>query len=137
MTNSNSELLDQLQKASLGLLFMSESEAPFKTFLWESKDKEILNTESLLQKTGYPWYTFIKVVELDYFFRKATTQQNWHNPHEKENVARYQSLVEMLKKNLCDMKVYRFGRRNIDVYIVGKTPTGDYAGLATKVVETP
>jgi hypothetical protein len=39
MTNSNSELLDQLQKASLDLLFMSESEAPFKTFLWESKDK--------------------------------------------------------------------------------------------------
>jgi hypothetical protein len=43
----------------------------------------------------------------------------------------------MLKNNLCDIKVYRFGRRNIDVYMVGKTPTGDYAGLATKVVETP
>jgi hypothetical protein len=46
-------------------------------------------------------------------------------------------LLKLSFGNLRINKVYRFGRRNIEVYIVGKTPTGDYAGLATKVVETP
>jgi hypothetical protein len=32
--------------------------------------------------------------------------------------------------------VYRLGTVEIDVYIAGKTPSGDLAGVSTKVVET-
>jgi len=44
--------------------------------------------------------------------------------------------VETLKSHLTDIKVYRLGERSIDVYIAGKTPSGDLAGLSTKVIET-
>lgn len=136
MTNTNCSIKDQLQKASEGLLFMSESEAPFEVFLWESKDNSVLDAEAIVQKTNHPQDTPVEVVDIDSFFKVATTEQEWQEPEERETVKKFQTLVETLKHNLSDLKVYRLGHRNIDVYIVGKTPTCDYAGLFTKVVET-
>jgi hypothetical protein len=34
------------------------------------------------------------------------------------------------------LQVYRLGKIEIDVYVVGETPTGNLAGLSTKVIET-
>lgn len=137
MTNTNSEQLDQLKKASDGLLFMSESEAPLEFFHWQAFDNEALTTESLLQKTGHSSDTSVEVVDLDSFFEVATTEHAWHDSEDKQTVKKFQTLVETLKQSLSDIKVYRVGQRTIDVYIVGKTVLGDYAGLSTKVVETP
>jgi hypothetical protein len=136
MTDTNTELLDRLQKASDGLRFMSESEAPLNTFLWKSENKLSLNPETIFQKTGHSQDTPVEVVDLDSFFKVATTEQEWQEPEERETVKRFQNLVETLKQHLGDLRVYRVGRRNIDAYIVGKTTTGDYVGLSTKVVET-
>jgi hypothetical protein len=136
MTKTNSELLNQLQKASDGLLLMSESDYPFEVFLWEASDSLVITPETILKKTGHPIDTPVEVVDIDSFFSVATTEQEWHNLEEREMVKKFQTLVETLKHNLSEIKVYRLGERSIDVYIVGKTPIGDYAGLSTKVVET-
>lgn len=136
MTNTNSELLNQLQKASDGLLLMSESDYPFEEFLWEALDSLVITPEIILRHTGHPVDTPVEVVDIDSFFSVATTEQEWHNPEERERVKKFQILVERFKHNLSEIKVYRLGERSIDVYIVGKTSTGDYAGLSTKVVET-
>jgi uncharacterized protein YaeQ len=133
---TNIELLDQLKKASEGLLFTSESEAPLEPFLWEYNDTSELNSETVLQKTGHPQDTPIGVVDFDSFFTVATTEEEWHVQEERETVKKFQNLVNVLKQNLSALKVYRLGCRNIDVYVVGRTPLGDYAGLSTKVVET-
>jgi len=134
MTN-NSELRYKLQKASDGLLLISESDYPFEVFLWEAGSL-VITPETILQKTGHPVDTPVEVVDIDSFFAVATTEQEWHNPEERETSKRFQALVETLRCNLNEIKVYRLGERSIDVYIVGKTSTGDLAGLSTKVVET-
>jgi hypothetical protein len=136
MTNTNSELCEQLQQASDGLLFISESDYPFEVLHWEASDRLVITLETILQKTGHPVDTPVEVVDIDSFFAIATTEQEWHNPEERETSKRFQALVETLRRNLNEIKVYRLGERSIDVYIIGKTPTGDYAGLSTKVVET-
>jgi hypothetical protein len=41
-----------------------------------------------------------------------------------------------LKAELTDLRVYRVGSTDIDVYILGKHPSGAWLGLKTKVVET-
>lgn len=114
---------------------MSESEYPFEVFLW-TEDKEDITPEIILQKTGRSLDTPVELVDLDSFFEIATTEQSWHSLEEKETVKRYQNLVKTLKDNLTDIKVVRLGTIAIDVYIVGKTPSSDLAGLTTKVVET-
>ena len=134
MNDSNPSVLAKLKEASSGLLFMSESEYPFEVFLWEPKGA--ITTENILQRTGHSLDTPVEVVDMDSFFEPATTEQDWHGYEERETVKKYQALVETLKHNLSDIKVYRLGTRTIDVYIVGTTPSGAVAGLATKVVET-
>lgn len=115
---------------------MSESEYPFEVFLWENEDKEDITPELILKKTGRSLNTPVEWVDLDSFFEIATTEQNWHSSKEKETVKKYQNLVKILKDNLTEIQVVRLGTIAIDVYIVGKTPSSDLAGLTTKVVET-
>jgi hypothetical protein len=129
-------ILEKLTQASTGLLMTSESDYPFETFVWSGQAKEELTTEKLLQLTNHPGNLPVEAVELDYFFRHAAQEKEWHDEQQKENVKKFQSLVEMLKANLKDIKVYRVGTIAIDVYIVGKTDDCDLAGVSTKVVET-
>ncbi len=135
MPKTNSEIIDQLKKATDGLLFISESESAWEIFLWESPPLPI-TPEKICQHTNHPQYTPVQVKEVDDFFKVATTAEDWHELAEKESVAKYQTLVEILKTHLTNLQVYRFGDIEIDVYVVGQTPSGDLAGITTQVVET-
>lgn len=115
---------------------MSESEYPFDVFFWKNEDKEDITPELILKKTGCSLNTPVESVDLDSFFEIATAEQNWHSSKEKEIVKKYQNLVKIIKNNLTAVQVLRLGTTAIDVYIVGKTPSSDLAGLTTKVVET-
>jgi hypothetical protein len=134
--SSNEQLLDKLKLASDGLLFMSESEFPFEVFLWQSKEKQLLNAEFVLSKLNKPSDTKVEFVDLDSFFEVATTEEDWHSPEDNQIVKKYQDLVKIIKENLSDIKVARLGDIEIDVYIFGQVPSGDLAGLCTKVIET-
>ncbi|WP_414756609.1 nuclease A inhibitor family protein [Anabaena sp. CCY 9910] len=133
MTN---EITENLKQASDGLLMMSESEYPFEVFFWNNQAQEPLTNQKLLELTGHPPETSVETVDLDYLFRNCAVEKEWHDEVQKQNVQKFQTLVKTLKDNLTDIKVYRLGTIDIDVYIVGKTPSGDLAGISTKVIET-
>lgn len=134
MTKTNSEILDQLRTASDGLLMMSESEYPLEAFLWSATPPA--TPEKVAQQTNHPEDTLIKIVGVDDFFKVATTPEDWHGEEEKATVNKFKTLVQTIKSSLKTPQVYRLGEIEIDAYIVGETPTGDLAGLSTKVVET-
>ena len=69
---------------------------------------------------------------VDDFFALATQEEDWHDQEERETVQRFQNLVGVLKQNLSQLRVYRVGSIEIDVYIVGVTPGGGLAGLSTE-----
>jgi hypothetical protein len=123
---------ETLTQASQGLLMPSESENTFEVFIWEGTE---LTSEKILELTHYPPATSIEEVELDYFFRNVATEKDWHDKIQKENVVKFQNLVQVIKNNLAEIRVYRIGTIEVNVYIVGKTNDG-LAGLATKVIET-
>jgi hypothetical protein len=133
---SNNNLIEKLKEASNGLLMPSESDYSFEPFIWRVQSQEALATDKLLELTNHPKDTPVETVDLDNLFRNLVQEQEWYDEEEKQNVSKFKSLAEMLKANLDNLKVYRVGSIEIDVYIVGKTKEGDFAGLATKVVET-
>ncbi|KAF3890773.1 nuclease [Tolypothrix bouteillei VB521301] len=135
-SNSSLSLINILKQASDGLLFISESESPFEVFLWDDSEQKDITPELVLQKIGLPLETPVEMVELDSFFEVAIAEQNWHSAEDKITVNKYQNLVKVLKENLSDIKVMRFGTISIDVYIIGKTLNNRLAGLSVKVVET-
>ena len=131
MTDS---IADQLQKASEGLLFLSETDAPFAVITWPTQGE--LNQVKLLQLTEHPPDVLVEIVSVDEFFDTPTAEEDWHDEEEGETAKRFQNLVSILKQNLSQLQVYRVGSIEIDVYIIGMTPGGGLAGLSTKLVET-
>ncbi|MCF2145120.1 nuclease A inhibitor family protein [Desmonostoc muscorum LEGE 12446] len=132
MTN---EISEKLKLSSADLLMISESDYPFEVVLWTGQAQS-LTTQKLLQLTNHPQDSQVEEIELDYLFRNCAYEKEWHDEQQKQNVKKFQTLVQTLQNNLNEIKVYRIGTINIDVYILGKTPSGDLAGLSTKVVET-
>ena len=131
MTDS---IADQLQQASKGLLFLSESDAPFEVIHWPAQGE--LTPPKLLQLTGHPPDAPVELRTVDDFFAIATQEEDWHDEEEREIVKRFQHLVSVLKQNLSNIQVYRVGSIEIDAYIVGVTPSGNWMGLSTQLVET-
>lgn len=133
MSNSD-EITAKLKDASSGLFMPSESDYPFEPFVWSGAQET--SAEKILELTNHPRNTPVETVDLSYLFRNLAQEQEWHDDQQKENVGKYRKLLEALESNLSDIQVYRVGKRSLDIYVVGKTGSGDLAGLATKVVET-
>ena len=131
MTDS---IATQLKQASKGLFFLSETDAPFEVIHWSAQGE--LTPAKLLQLTNHPPDAPLKMLAVDDFFAIATQEEDWHDEEERETVKLFQNLVSVLKQNLSQLQVFRVGSINIDVYIVGATPSGDWTGLSTKLVET-
>lgn len=131
---NDSELIDRLRQLSKGLLWMSESDYPFETIYWKNQGN--LTKKKLLQLSGHDLNTLVEVEQLNRFFVLAIKEQDWHEQEKKAEVKRYRVLLDFLKNYLRDIKVYRVGEVEIDIYIVGRTNSRNLAGLSTKAIET-
>jgi len=128
-------ILETLKQASDGLLMISESEYGFEPFVWQGQSLEHLD-ENIYEITGIASDQPIEAIALSHLFRNVAQEQEWHDQTQKAEVSRFQALVTVLEANLSDLRVYRLGTIEIDVYIVGKDESGLLAGLHTKLIET-
>ncbi len=129
------QIKTELQKASNGLLMMSETDEPFEFFYDEELAGEELNETTVLRMAGMPAQYPIEVVELEHFLRNQTRALE-ENPEAEARAKKFQELQAKLKELLHDVKVYRVGETRITAYILGTTDAGEIAGLTTVVVET-
>jgi len=61
-------IIAELEKATEGLLFQSESDYPFKPFLWKGAAQEPLTPQTLLRLTGHPGNSSVETTTLDDLF---------------------------------------------------------------------
>ncbi len=130
--------LDLLQKATEGLLFQSETDAPLVPFFWPEAGAATvypLSSTRVLTLSGTNPETPIKTTTLATFFRNATKEESWHGAEERADVNKFKMLIETIKSTLKMPQVFRVGEVTIDVYVVGIVE-GGYAGFKTQVVET-
>jgi len=118
--------VDALEKASKGLLFPSESEAPLKPFLWKDAGDK-LTPDRVRELAGAAKGVSVEPMSLDDLFATVPS----------EDRPQFDKLAAALKGQLSGVKVYKVGdEAERQVYIVGKTTDGQWAGLKTTVVET-
>ena len=131
----SSTIVDELKKATAGLLYPSESDEPFEAFLWENGGGS-LTTQHFLDLSGHKPADGVEEVKLDDFFSELTADQDWYGEAERETAEGYRRLLRTLENQLSDLRVFRVGKVNKDIYIVGRTSSGGWAGIRTKAVET-
>lgn len=138
--NEPENLSAKLTAAIKDLYYISETDAPFETFVWQrEKDAEPFSEVSaadVLRFAGKDANTTVREQSLEDFFRTPTTEQDWHGDEEKETVRRFRELKNLLETELKNAKVFKVGEIEMDVYIVGIDADGNLAGVKTKAVET-
>ncbi len=126
------EISDRLSLLSKGLLFPSESEYPLEPFIWE---KTTLSIKEILIRSGKNCDTPIATLTLEDFFAPVVTEENWFDTQDREIAHRFRDLKRAIASNLENVQVFRVGKVEIEVYIVG-TINSDLVGLKTTVIET-
>lgn len=116
--NNDAQILEQLKRATAGLLFMSESDYPFEVIQWAGLAD--LTSEFLCRVSGEPEGCQVQKLEVQDFL---TAEQ-------------YQRLVDVVTNNLREPKAYKVGRINMPVYVVGRSTSGKWLGVSTRVVQT-
>jgi hypothetical protein len=117
-------VFDALKKATKGLLFPSESEAPVLPFVWDRSEQP---TPHDLVHEKHDAGTRVEQLTLDEAF--ATVP--------REDRPRFDALRKVLESQLSGITVYKIGdEAEKMLYIVGKTKGGRWAGVHATVVET-
>jgi hypothetical protein len=115
------DTLAVLTKAAQGLLYPSETDAPFEPFVWESGPNTVASMQRL---SGQAADDPCRTVSLEDFLGDLA--------EEKE----FAELQAVLQKTLTGIKVYRCGTVSPTYYVVGADASGRLAGLKTHAVET-
>lgn len=118
MGNNDEQIFERLKQATAGVLFMSESDYPFEVIQWEGLTD--LTPEFIRGLTRESQDCEIQELEVENFFRAE----------------QYKNIVKVLTSNLSNPKAYKVGRINMPVYVVGRSPSGTWLGVSTRVVET-
>jgi hypothetical protein len=129
-------LRDSLLAASSGLLWMSESDYPFDYFARPGAATQPLTAARLLTLLGRPSSTPVEIRTLDDMFSWITRDDPEMDEWERTNAVGYRALRAVLDRELRDMRVWKVGRIQVEIYFIGTTACGDIAGLSSISIET-
>ncbi len=131
---SENKLLERLSNLTRGLFYISETDAEIMPFIGD-KTPCLTQAEILRQTKSAADAPVAELIFTD-FFSRLTKIQDWYGEEEKEIAQKFARLKEFLEQNLKDLKVFKIGRIELDVYIVGLDDKDQIAGIKTKAVET-
>jgi hypothetical protein len=118
-------VLKELRAAVKGLLFPSETDAPLEAFVWPGGGGP--PTEAAVRANARP--------DADAPVEQVTLA-DLAKTIPSESRGAFLPLFGLLGHHLSGTTVFKVGETTIDVYVVGRTPDGRYAGVKTQVVET-
>ena len=80
--------------------------------------------------------TSVETRSANAWLSKLSVSSDPGEPRADASAARFAELKTELQANFTDLVVFRFGKRNISTFIVGRTATGELAELLTGEVYT-
>jgi hypothetical protein len=116
-------LIASLKKATQGLLYPSESDEPFEPFVWKPTTNDPAKEIAARSPPGAK----VREQSVDDFFAALATT---------EDAVRYAALRRELESRLKGLRVFRVGEIEVAVYLIGKAPTSEWAGVRTTSIET-
>ena len=122
----------QIEDAIKDLYYISETDS--ELFLYAGEKAEEVTAEILLNQIGRK--DQVEERAFEDFFKRLTENQEWFGDEEIETANRFSALKEILTKNLSQLKVFKIGTIEVDIYIVGLDAEHFIKGVWTKAVET-
>ncbi len=119
------------------LLYPSESDEPIEPVETYLRMAEPLTVSHMKDWLMLPPSNYVEEITEAEFWEPVVTMEDWFDEEEKAKATQFQQLKKLLETTLTDRQVFRVGKTEIDVYLLGKPKEGEpRVGLKTKVVET-
>lgn len=131
---SASSLAKRIKKITGNLYYISETDAEILPFKGEKA--EAANKETLLAQICADRDAPVEERNFEDFFSPLTEIQDWFGAEEKKSARKFLELKDLLQKELKDMKVFKVGNIELDVYVVGLDSENILSGIKTQAVET-
>jgi len=115
-----------LRRAAEGLTYPSDSDEPFDAFEWDASGAS-LASDQVAAHAGDG--RKIKEVPVGSFFEQLD---------DSDDAEKYRALRQVLESQLTGCKIFRAGdgEVRVDIYLIGATRRGGWAGLHTVSVES-
>ncbi|NBB28872.1 nuclease A inhibitor family protein [Cellulophaga sp. BC115SP] len=145
MTETAINLSQEAPNLSLGekitalvadLYYPSESDEKIEFFDAPFAIEGTPDVASLKMFLGIPPEVTTSEWDIETFFKPLLKKEDWFGEEELEWLKSAEDLHALLIANLTDIKIYRIGNIEIDVYLLGKPTEGNCVGVKTKVIET-
>ncbi len=133
---SLTSLKDLIDPLLTDLLYPSESDEPV-TFVTCYLAQEAPLTEVQIKEWQMvPPSVYVEEGSVDDFWGPVLTDEDWYGDDEKKRTATFQKLKTLLDAHLTGQQVFRQGKTEITVYLLGRLADGTRAGIQTTVVES-
>lgn len=139
-------LRTELERATSGMLWMSESDHPFTWVAFDGAADRVRSVADFKALLGVEPARPAEERTLAQTLGWRVEHQPGATPEEAAEVDRYRALVRLLEGRLTEVRVYRVGDPDttalgdllgaIGVFVVGRNAHGDLVGLRTVAVET-
>lgn len=117
-----------------GLTYPSESDAEIKVFSGQPADS--VTIERFLLQIGKTKDIKVETKQFDDFFAPLIKIQKWYGEDERKMTEKFTQLKVLLKENLIQKKVFRLGKIDIEIYVLGLDKDNILRGIQTHSVET-
>lgn len=127
------DLNQQIAEAVEGLIYLSETDS--KITVITGQKANTVTVDNLLTQIELDGR---KVEEkgFDEFFAPLIKIQNWFGANERKMTEKFVALKDLLQQNLIQKKVFKIGKIQIDIFVVGLDKDNVLRGIQTKGVET-
>ena len=134
MLSGKNALAGLLKKATENLYYMSETDAEIIPFI--GQPASAVTKDEVLRQTGKSPDTTVEERDFGQIFERLTKIQDWFGEEETATAEKFAALRKLLLENLKDLKVFKVGQIELEIYFVGLDESGKLVGVKTKAVET-
>lgn len=128
------DLNQKITEIATELIYMSETDADILAF--SGKKTDVVNKETLLNQLKKDLNLRVEEKSFDDFFEPLIEIQDWFGEDERKMSENFGKLKDLLQQNLISKKVFKIGKKDIDIYVLGLDAEDILRGIQTKAVET-
>ncbi len=136
------DLADRIAKASVDLLYLSESDRPLTPIHWSAAEVMDggVDQDTLRRLVDVPQGVEIEERGFLVWFDGIAVAQDWMDDQQKADAKRFAALRDLMDAELVSRKVFRFALPSdpsvFETYVLGRDGCGGIVGFSTEAVET-
>ena len=136
LPNQKISLKDEIISLSSDLMYPSESDEKIEYFEMELSTDERLSLANFRMNNGIRPEIEIEEMDFEKFFAPLIKIEDWFGDDEKKWANDSLKLKQLITDKLKDIKIYKVGKTEVEVYLFGKSEDCKWEGLKTKLIET-